>query len=231
MDSLLLHLTALALASVALCLSGCSEQQPESHIDASAQKAFWQWFKENGNRVAEEIQSRDRARLEVMLDNVNRRLHACNPGLRFVFGKREDVFEFVVTADGRKEYFEVVKEFVRTSPPIEGWELIAFRPPSPAPKGVKIRLEGVELSATGVQFQAFDLGAGALGITLYISGLTDQDYDKVGAAAVALLDHVVGEYDAVTKIDSLVLKSLHEAEPGAPLQSLSDLPEFLNKRR
>jgi hypothetical protein len=165
------------------------------------------------------------------LTEVNSRLQKANPGLSCLFGAREDHYEFVVTADGHKEYFDAVTRFVETSPKIEGWQLVAFRPPLASPAGFKIKMGGVELSPEDVQFQAFDLGEGRLGITLYPKGLTDDNREPLGNACVILLDHTVGEYDAVMKIDSLALKSASESEKGVPLRPLLELPDLLSKRR
>ena len=89
----------------------------------------------------------------------------------------------------------------------------------------------IDLGVEDVKFQAFDLEGGKLGITLYPKGLTDENRDIVGNATIVLLDHTVGEYNAVMKIDSLIMQPIEKAEKGKKLYCLSKLPKFLKKRQ
>lgn len=222
----------LAIAVVALlAFPGCSRKSAPPLIDAAAQQRFWDWFRHNDQRIAKDMQSGDMPRIQAALNDVDSRLQQANPGLSFLFGSKdkEGRYDFVVTADGNKEYFDAVKQFVKTSPKLDGWKLTAFRPPSGDPKSIAIEMNGLKLTVADVQFQAFDFN-GKLGITLYPKGLTEANYEPMGNATLMLLDHVVGEYDAVTKIDSMELHPVSEAEKGVPLQPLLELPGVLAKR-
>jgi hypothetical protein len=200
------------------------------HFDAASAEAFWKWFGKEKTRIAKEIDSGDPERVNAALDEVIQELSGVASGLSFLYGDMKDDKECVITALGDREYFEDVKKLVDSAPKLKGWRVVAFRPAAKSTNGFRIKMGDIDLGVEDVQFQAFDLEGGKLGITLYPKGLTDENRNIVGNATIVLLDHTVGEYNAVMKIDSLIMEPIAKAEKGKKLYTLDKLPGMLKKR-
>ena len=238
MKALLTRLALLATAVLigALLWYGKSffskeEEQKTKHFDAASAEVFWKWFNKEKTRIAREIDSGDPERVSEALDEVIQELSGEASGLSFLYGDMKDNKECVITALGDRDYFEDVKRLVDSAPKLKGWKVVAFRPAAKSTYGFRIKMGDIDLGVEDVKFQAFDLEGGKLGITLYPKGLTDENRDIVGNATIVLLDHTVGEYNAVMKIDSLIMQPIEKAEKGKKLYCLSKLPKFLKTRQ
>ena len=218
-------LTLFSFSILVLGVIGCSTGS--KLVDKQAMNDFWAWFEENEGSIVSAMTSGDTERIRTTINDVDSRMQKVTPGISFVFGGNDAGFEFVVTAHGDVDYFPNVQAFVDASPEIEGWEIVAFRPPSTSIDS-KMKIGGIEIGATDIKFQAFDV-VGGIGITLYPTGMTEENRDLYSHAAVLILDYLVGEFVAGTKIESLMVEPLSNAEHGVPMRPLTDLPEYLDK--
>lgn len=91
-----------------------------------ANDKFWNWFKDNSDNYLNLEQDQD-----TLLKNLRGALDKVNPDLVFEFspilddGKRE----FIISADGMKSIFPIVKALVNGAPQLDKWHIIAFRQP------------------------------------------------------------------------------------------------------
>jgi hypothetical protein len=208
-------------------LTGCSKRETE--LDTTIMNGFWIWFDQHKDSIATGMKSGDEEAIRITLKDVDTRLQKTAPGISFLFCDHDGEYEFIVTAGGQREHFSNVQSFVDAAPKIDGWRITAFRQPSD--DNFKLEMGGIAISASDIEFQAFDLVDGGVGITLYPADMTEDQRDLYSHAAVTLLDHVVGECDAVTKINSLVVDPPAKIEPGIPVRSMTELREFLNQQQ
>ncbi len=110
--------------------------------------------------------------------------------------------EFAVSADGNLEVAPVVRRLVAAAPAIPGWSIVAFRQkddraPIAQYGGENVSREDLRL---GNEIYVRD---GQIGLTLFIQGLDEKNYEGKVGGTVLLLDSIVGEELAMTKIGSL----------------------------
>jgi hypothetical protein len=110
--------------------------------------------------------------------------------------------EFAVSADGNLKVAPIVRRLVAAAPKIPGWSIVAFRQKDDRAPAAQYGGEQVSRRdlLLGNEIYVKD---GQIGLTLYIQGLEKNNYDGKVGAAVLLLDSVVGEELAMTKIGSL----------------------------
>lgn len=147
--------------------------------------------------------------------------------LGLLVGGTLDTPEIVITANGDQSAFGAVVELVANAPEIPGWFVRAFRPrlaPEFAPYAA-ITLRGREVGVSDITFRcARSPGRNAVDLILCVPGYDDAvDADTppnsdISDAALLLLDHVLGEYDAVTRIWGMIVTG--RPLLGLPLASL-----------
>jgi len=215
-------------------LAGCTNpkleqtlKQPAAQMDASS---FWEWFSTNRDTIALNMRSSDHNTIQKTLGDVDERLQLVAPGVSFLYGHNDGENEFVATARGDRDAIPNVHALIESAPLIEGWKFTAFRPPSEEHER-RIEMGDLTLAVSDVSFQGFDLGEEGLGITLYPDGMTEDRRDLYQRAAIALMDHTIGEYDAMVLIDSLRVDPRSGIPEGSQTLPLAGLREFLHEVR
>ncbi|KZO00875.1 hypothetical protein P4T04_04930 [Bacillus badius] len=177
---------------------------------------FWQWFAE----VQQDYYELPESELERLFDQLDKRLGKVNKQLVFEFsaepvdGKRE----FVISADGLEEAFPAVIELVDKAPQLDGFRVTAFRQPSD--EEYEVALGGITVSSEDVYFDyLYDPESGLVDVRLFIKNF-DPENEAYDDAAFIMLDSVLGEYDAVTKLAAVELRKLHETEGLYPIREL-----------
>lgn len=214
-------------------LAGCTNpkleqplQEPTATMDASG---FWEWFAANRDTIASNMRSSDQNTILKTLGEVDERLQRVAPGASFLYGHVDGENEFVATAGGVRDAIPSVQALIESAPTIAGWKFTAFRPPSG--NGARITMEDLTLVVSDVTFQGFNLGEVGLGITLYPEGMTEDRRSLYQRAAITLMDHTIGEYDAMVLIDSLCVDPLSDLPERSKTTPLSELREFLHEVR
>jgi hypothetical protein len=212
---------------------GCVKE-PEQPLQEAAGKMdaarFWEWFASNCESIALGMRSDDQDTVKKTLGDVDERLQHVAPGVSFLYGHNDGVNEFVATAGGDRDFIPNVNALIESAPTIDGWKFTAFRPPSENQEA-RITINDLTLAVSDVAFQAFDLGEEGLGITLYPDGMTEDRRDLYQRAAITLMDHTIGEFDAMVLIDSLRVDPLSDIPEGSKTTPLSELREFLHEVR
>jgi hypothetical protein len=188
---------------------------------------FWQWFQHNADRLLTEILSGDHAARERATDEVHRALAAVEPSLAFEFGGDADDKEFVLSADGQRDNVDIIKALVASAPPLPGWRVVAFRPRMEITSSMVVQLQGEEVGPDDVWFHESEEDSG-LGMTLYVRGLTERNRQLRGLGAVLLMDHALGEHDALTLFAGLKAEPLPDDPAGAELRPFAELAERID---
>jgi hypothetical protein len=191
----------------------------------SSPPAFWQWLAANTGR----IQSTPRPRMASVMGEVSAAFKKSFPTPVWeITPATSPPWVFCVSADGDRAAFPAVEAAVRAAPPIAGWVIQRFRARGSLTAAIDMggRKLGSDDIWCGVRPQP-----GGIDLTLHIRGLTSENDQALGGAAVLLLDNAIGEYDAVMKV-----RQLHRAPLPAlnPVQTsaffpLAQLPAFLDR--
>lgn len=197
--------------------------------DANAR--FWQWFEKQGPRIRDTVFSKDEearerafAELREATDTV-----AENLVLEFGSGPEGGPSQLVVSADGRPERVDTVKDFVASAPPLEGWQVIAFRPRD-INDSMEIVIGDERMSPDDIWFEVDESDDG-LDLILRVRGLTKKNERMRGLGASLLAEHVMGERDALTLLSSLKVKPLDKEQDTSGLHRLNELPTILDSAR
>ena len=190
---------------------------------ASPVEAFWQCFAQEEARLRRALilASRGAKRLEETKARIVEDLQKIDPALSLDVGwAKDNVFELVLSAGGRRDLFPTVSAVAAAAPQLPRWRVIAFRPPRRS--GLELCVRGRTLGAEGLWFRLeprrdqADLG-------LYVAGLTAEEREPLKGAAASLLDAALGEYAAATRIGAIDLKGLPEDPAAAGLHPITEL--------
>lgn len=184
---------------------------------------FWDWFQSKKDALEAFItsQSDDYSLYEELTD----KLRGYN---QFVIAELtkdpEDNNVFIISCDGRSEGIPHVEKLFEAAPKIDKWKFQKFRAPGHV----------TELNYQGLQFKANDIKAKYSSdgeyyhVELYIKGYKDSD-DRYKGLAFLYLDHLVGEYNVMTKMGQIDFKKLGLFTSTADKISLQELRAVIER--
>lgn len=189
---------------------------------ADAIDNFWSWFRQNEKNLRQ-FESDPQKFLSGLTNEINK----IQKGLIIELEPpQKGIINMTISANGDKDLFPAVQAIVAKAPKITGWNIIAFRQRVPIEdvKKMRIKAAGQELNPSQMKFYPLIEGK-KLDIIVYVAGITEENFDKIAYGGLLLLDHLLGEYDCVTKVRSY---DFHEM-PVRPeeLQRLLPLPELV----
>src|SRR5262245_60068648 len=94
------------------------------------QARFWEWFEQNGDRLRTAVFGPQQTARDAALAELGNAIAAVTPGLILEFDGPADARprRLIVSADGKPEHVEAVKDLVASAPVLPGWQVVAFRP-------------------------------------------------------------------------------------------------------
>ncbi len=199
-------------------------------LPSSEQVRFWQWFKDNGDRLAETMYGEDEGAREDALDELRQAVGAAGYEVVLEVGKDEaGGWQLIVSADGKHQHVDEVKELAASAPALPGWKVIPFRVRDRAVGSFVIELEGEKVSPDDIWFRVSE-DADGLDLSLFVRGLTPENRKMRGLGASLLAQHAVGELDTLTMLNSLLVEELPEPPP-ADLRPFVDLPAVFDSAK
>jgi hypothetical protein len=179
---------------------------------------FWKWFTTNSSRF--QIQgSID----EDLCDELGSRIQKIDRNLTFEIAPSDDgPFELVVSADGKKKTFPIVKAVVAAAPPLPAWKVTAFRQRTPL-DSIELSFNGITLSPTTV-FYVLIPDAGKLDLLVIMPDTDEEMLDHVIGAGFLLLDAALGEYDVAMKLRTIEFENRSAIDASIPSRPLVELP-------
>lgn len=167
---------------------------------------FWTWFQSQEQYIFDELEEHPdeiAEQIAVNLERIDSDLVFDIP-FDIIDGKRE----FIVSADGDKNLFPIVQEFVKNAPYFERWKIVGLRPRTNQ-LDQAIDIDGLYLEYEDIFFvlknQLFPLD-----VDVYIKGYNVEDNRYVHGYFL-LLDTLVGEYNAVTCFGNTMIHSYEDA--------------------
>lgn len=190
------------------------------HINKKDQfDLFWDWFNRREKHIYENLETET----TILAEEISTNLKAVHEDLAFEisFEKKDDKRNFIISADGIKELFDLVIELTNRAPNYKEWIITPFRPRL-SQKNQVIEMEGISLDYDDIYFTyEEDDVEDIIHLDIYVNGYDGEDNRFVHTYFI-LLDSLVGEYDAVTKIgDTVMYPSNPEIEE--PLYGFRDL--------
>lgn len=185
----------------------------------SKEAEFWRWFAANESMLLNVEDDIDHVVEAIFL-----RLMRVDSALAFDVGpERDGRRQFVVSACGDPLAFPAVVKLVSAAPPLQRWTVTAFRSRREA-KGAFELHGGGQLKLERVRFAA-ELAGGRLDVTLFIPAFRRalaEEYEIVG---LLIMDIVLGEFDAMTRVGEVSVASL---QPGVESRPLAELPSVID---
>lgn len=186
---------------------------------------FWEWFSQNEKYIYEELERN----VDEIAFLIAEQLKQVNQDLVFEisFEKEENKMNFVISADGDIELFPLVIELCGIAPVYKRWNIIPFRPRLDQQNQV-IDVDGIKLDYDDVFF-AYTTQDEYINIDVYIKGY-DQEDNRYIHTYFILLDSLIGEYDAVTKIGITTVYTYVEDESLFNLRELKNIIDFMHSK-
>jgi hypothetical protein len=123
-----------------------------------------------------------------------------------------------------KRAFPAVASLVNAAPPLDRWQITAFRPRRTVANVVQFRDRRVD--PRDVQFSLLDDGKMA-GVHLFIPGFREDDAD-IKQIGYLLLDETLGEFDVESRL-GLIKMLPPDARTNAERHPLSELPTLFDQ--
>src|SRR5262249_51671501 len=148
---------------------------------------FWRWFQNNGGRLRALMYGRDEAARERASEELREASEEVAPGLILEFGPSDEGerLQLIVSADGKPEHVDAVKDFVAAAPALPGWSVVAFRPRLPIDDSLEIVLQGERVGPDDIWFRVAE-GDDGLDLALHVRGMTRQNERLRGLGASLL---------------------------------------------
>ncbi|RAS81329.1 hypothetical protein [Priestia endophytica] len=129
------------------------------------------------------------------------------------------------SSDGIISAFPTVIRLVEAAPPLEKFNVIAFRQRQIDEH--EVHFEDITLDTKDVFFTYTDATQrNGLDLVMYIRGYNQRNDHFVGATFI-LLDSLIGEYDVGTKIGQITFESYQEQEDIHPISDLVSLVDTM----
>lgn len=190
----------------------------------SPETQFWSWFEKNQDMLFYFEKDQER-----IFDKLQAALSRVHPDITFEFGPNVNgTREFVISADGLKDAFPVVKSLFLSAPTLSRWKFIEFRPRRSA---MTIQINGLKLEPTDLEV-AFEADGNKAGLTVFVKGYDESRKNNFSQAVYIMLDQAIGEFDMETKVGFIEVKPFEEESQGKrhSFSSLAQVfDEFLAK--
>lgn len=184
----------------------------------SPEAKFWGWFQQHSAELL-----KINTGMEPEFEELRKRLEEYDEGLTFEFGpwdlktKRR---EFTLSAQGNVLKFPKVEKLFAAAPPLDRWQVFAFRQRKDLDLGVQVA--GMSLFPEEFKYMAAYKGQ-QLDLDLYVPELDANNQAELKQATMLILDIVLGEYDLAMRLDNLKLHPQSEApEEAKALPQLRD---------
>ena len=155
---------------------------------------FWEWMSDRSAELLE-------ADGQEVADRIEERLRAIDERIGVEVSQPAETREMIITAWSDRAAFDAVRDIVAAAPPLEGWEIIALKPPRGF--AFEINLDGLHIDASELMFDPLSAQEDPklLGVRVYVPGAADDDDDeRLNRALPLILETGIGE-EAAAQID------------------------------
>ncbi|GLX70494.1 hypothetical protein [Paenibacillus glycanilyticus] len=183
---------------------------------------FWKWFVKNESYINNNFETNK----ESILDELNNKLKEIDTNLTFEISHSngEQHREIIISADGIAESFDHVINLCNAAPSITNWTIIAFRPRMNS-NGIEIKMGEIVLGYDDIYF-TYESNGHYIDLKIYMK-YEEEDRNQYINMYFILLDSLIGEFDAVSKIGNTEFFSLENSDDPA-LQRFIELIDIID---
>jgi hypothetical protein len=181
-------------------------------------RVFWQWFDSHKQEYASLTADNQEAKINTLLE----KLQEIEPGLSVELSA--EVQEIVISAEGDTAKFALVEEIVGSAPPLDEWDVTAFR--QPRQEDFTLQYGDIELTPSELYFLPIEENE-QLDIIVYGLNFRQYNYNKLAHYGMIMMDKVMGEYNAATKVRYYEFKDLEEAKHSDDLIPLLQINDYI----
>ena len=190
-------------------------------------EGFWKWFR------AREPELRSiKGQNDPLWDLALEQLHAVDGRLWIEMSQPGDaVREFIVTAQGKVEAFDIAEALVAAAPGLPKWRMIPLKPAMGF--DFKTDYEGLVLDSREMWFLPLESSSqpASLGVRIGIDGLATERNSDALNAVLMMLDTGLGERIAAADIQHVEVTSLPSNPESLGYIELPELAEYLAWRK
>jgi len=186
---------------------------------------FWQLFLQHSGELGE-ISSADHPVYDLILAE----LQKIHPELYFEFSSGPETSEFIITAEGDSSLFPLVDSIVDGAPEVRGWSILPLKPKLGFP--VTATWESFTVPIADVSFDPLDReGSKALGLCIFVPGLTREHTEDAHNALLRALDHALGEREFAESVEHTEVLPMPDDASAEDYIPLTDLEDYINWRK
>ncbi len=132
---------------------------------------------------------------------------------------KDNKFVLIISCDGMKQGIPFAEELTSNLQGFENWIILKFRQPDPMEF---IPINGLNLRRSSIFLEWEKASSGKYQITFYVKGyLSNNPSYEMGT--LLHMDHTIGEYNAMTRIEGVEIKKLGLFQSKKGLRTLDDL--------
>jgi hypothetical protein len=190
---------------------------------------FWNWFVKNKDDYKALNLIEDQNERNKIINALGIQLDKYCKHLTWEIGNDPNSDqELIITAEGKIEYFDKVRAIVSSAPKINGWQIIAFKPPIPGNFISKWKDSIIETKE--IAFEATYLKeTQELAITVYLQNYNSlKNCDSLNAQVNKMIDTIIGEESFATDIHYFDLEPVPDDTHFEDYENILDLPNCIN---
>lgn len=186
---------------------------------------FWNWFASNKASLENFISSSDGD--YDIYDALSEKLKQYNENLiPELTINEENEFVLIISCDGIKEGIPYAEGLTKNLQQFENWEILRFRQPGPMES---IPINGKEYTRRSILLKWEKTPGQKYHLTFFVKGYSSQNPDYE-ISTLLHMDHTIGEYNAMTRIEGVEIKKLGLFQSKKELKTLDDLKLALDSK-
>lgn len=185
------------------------------------EEKFWNWFVENKTKIEKfmDSESSDYSIYNKLTTEIQKYNTALVPELT---KNEDDKYVLIITPDGIKEGVEPTKELAAKNPVIDNWVIEKFRQPT---DDITLNFKGLEYPATDIEvLPKIDYERDVVDVDVFIRNM-NKDEGLYQSLAFLYLDHILGEFNSITKVGYI---DFHHLDEDQKIQDSITLLELRN---
>ncbi len=172
----------------------------------SPEQEFWNWFLSNKKKIEKFVDSEhtDYSVYELLTKKMRAYHDEIVPELTKT---NDDKYVLIITPDGIKAGIEPTKALAAAKPHIENWIVEKFRQPCDE---ITLDLKGLTYPSSDIEvIPQIDSEREVVNIDIFIRNM-NKDSNKYQNLAFLYLDHILGEFNTLTKVGYIEFHNLDE---------------------
>lgn len=191
----------------------------------SPEQEFWNWFLSNKKKIEKFVDSNhsDYSVYELLTKKMRAYHDEIVPELTKT---KDDKYVLIITPDGIKAGIEPTIALAAAKPDIENWIVEKFRQPSDE---ITLEWDGLTYPSSDIEIAAkINHEKEVVDITVFIRNM-NKDEKKYQNLAFLYLDHILGEFNVLTKVGYIEFSNLDQDKREKDSLSMLQLRELIAK--